>query len=92
MRRRTNGTKLHQMPRYLVRHRHAREECRFAFAAWKGFESPLRHAEAMSTCEAGDHSIWWEVEAPTEEAALEQLPPYVAERSEAIAAKEVPIP
>ena len=80
------------MPRYLVRHRHAAEECRFAFAAWKGFHSPLRRVDAMSTCECGDHTIWWDLEAPTPSDALAQLPPYVASRSEAILAQEVRIP
>jgi len=80
------------MGRYLVRHRHAPEECRFAFAAWRGFQSPLRHGEAMSTCEAGDHCILWEVEAADAAAALALLPRHVAERSEATPAKQVPIP
>ena len=80
------------MARFLVRHRHAPEECRFAFAAWRGFQSPLRHGAAMSTCEAGDHSLLWEVEAADAAAALAQLPPYVAQRSQATPVKEIGIP
>lgn len=73
-------------------HRHAAGECRAAFAAWRGFESPLRHGSAPSTCLDGGHALWWMVEAAGADAALAQLPPYVAERTEAIAVREVPIP
>ena len=80
------------MPTYLVRHRHAPEECRFASAAWKGFDSPLRHGTAMSSCIGGDHSLWLTVEADNESSALAQVPPYIAERAEAVRVREVPIP
>jgi hypothetical protein len=81
----------------MLDHRHLADECRVAFAAWKGFDSPLRHAAAAATCAAtgggGDeHRIWWHVEAESEAAALEMLPPYVAERTEASPVREVPIP
>ena len=33
------------------------------FAAWRGFDSPLRHRSTASTCLAGGHALWWRVEA-----------------------------
>ncbi len=66
----------------MLSHRHAPEECRVAFAAWKGFESPLRGRETIGSCRHGGHALWWTVEAPDEAAALAQLPPYVAARTE----------
>ena len=38
------------MPLFLLHHRHVPAECAAAFAAWTGFESPLRHESAASTC------------------------------------------
>jgi hypothetical protein len=81
----------------MLDHRHRPDECRVAFAAWKGFDSPLRRAAAAATCAArggdgGEHRIWWTVEAVSEGAALEMLPPYVAERTEVSPVREVPIP
>jgi hypothetical protein len=80
------------MPTYVIQHRHAPQECRHAFAAWKGFDSPLRGHPALSTCARGNHSIWWTVEAADPPAALALLPDYVAQRSEATEVKEVQIP
>ena len=80
------------MPLFLLTHRHAPHECGPAFAAWKGFDSPLRHQVAMSSCVEGGHRAWWRVEAPDAQAALAQLPPFVAERSEAEAVREVEVP
>lgn len=88
---RTPG-KLASVPTYLVRHHHAPDECRFASAAWEGSQSPLRHRSAISSCIAGDHSLWLTVEADDESAALEQLPPYIAERSSVVLVREVAIP
>lgn len=78
--------------RYLLSHRHRPEECRIVFAAWTGFESPLRHRPAMSSCASGGHRIYWTVEAGDEEGALALLPPYVAERTEVNVVSEVHIP
>ena len=69
-----------------------RRECAAAFAAWSGFDSPLRHRPAPSTCLAGGHAIWWRVEAATHAAALALLPRYVAERTLAIAGPRREIP
>jgi hypothetical protein len=77
---------------YLVCHRHEPAECRFAFAAWKGVDSPLRHSVAMSSCAGGGHELWWTIEASDESEALAQLPAFVAQRSRAIAVSEVRIP
>ncbi len=80
------------MPRYILHHTHEPRECGVVFAAFKGFESPLRHRETLASCGSGGHAIWWTVAAPTEEDALAQLPFYVAERTTASEVSEVPIP
>jgi hypothetical protein len=80
------------MPRFLIHHRHDAHECPAAFAAWKGFSSPLRRETTIASCLAGGHEIWWEVTAPGQAAALAQLPRYVAERSEAIPVTDVRVP
>lgn len=80
------------MPLFVLSHCHEPHECPSAFAAWKGFDSPLRHQPALATCINGTHRAWWHVEAPDAEAALAQLPPFVAERTEVEPAHEVTIP
>jgi hypothetical protein len=80
------------VPRYLLHHRHEPSECGAAFAAWKGFESPLRGAAAVASCLEGGHAIWWDVEVTDLAAALELLPPYVAARTTALPVSEVSIP
>ena len=85
------------MPRFILVHSHRPVECRVAFAAWRGFASPLRHATTAGSCGAthGDaemHRIWWAVDAPDEEAAFAHLPPWIAERTSADRAGEVAIP
>ena len=80
------------MPVFLLHHRHEPGDCAVAFAAWAGFESPLRQRPAPSTCLAGGHAIWWRVEAPDRAAALALLPPYVAERTTPIPVRDVQIP
>jgi hypothetical protein len=80
------------MATFLLCHAHAPEECRYAFAAWKGFDSPLRGAAVTSSCRAGGHALWWTVEAPDERAAFAQLPPFVAERAEAVRVSELQLP
>lgn len=77
---------------YLLCHRHDPAECPVAFAAWKGFDSPLRAGKAVGSCARGGHSLWWTVEANDEASALAQLPPFVAARAEAVAVTELPIP
>lgn len=80
------------MPRFLLSHRHTPDECRVAFAAWKGVRSPLRRTAALGTCEAGGHQLWWTVDATDADAALALLPPFVAARTEAIEVTDTPIP
>lgn len=70
------------MPRFLVIHRHAPDECGAAFAAWQGFDSPLRRSPAVTSCLVGRHEVWWTVEAPDLETVRAQLPPYVADRAD----------
>jgi hypothetical protein len=80
------------MPRYLLHHRHEPAECGPAFAAWKGFSSPLRHGAALGSCLLGGHAIWWTVEASTPDQALALLPLFVARRTTVTAVTEVAIP
>ena len=80
------------MPVFLLHHRHKPAECAAAFAAWQGFDSPLRHKPAASTCLAGGHAIWWRVEAPSLAEALALIPAYVAARTEPIEVRDVEIP
>lgn len=77
---------------FLLHHRHAPGECPAAYAAWSGFASPLRRRTALSTCLAGDHAVWWRVEAADAGLALGLLPAFVAQRTEAIEVREVRIP
>jgi hypothetical protein len=80
------------MPFYLLHHRHGPDECAAAFASWQGYSSPLRHHRAPSTCLAGGHAIWWQVEARDRQHALALLPEFVARRTEPIAVRDVQIP
>jgi hypothetical protein len=80
------------MPSFLLRHHHSPGECAAAFAAWQGFDSPLRGRPAASTCLAGGHAVWWRVEAANRQGALAFLPSYVAHRTEAIPVRDVQIP
>jgi hypothetical protein len=77
------------MPTYLVRHHHDASECGAAFAAWRGFRSPLRGSRPMASCRVGDHTVWWTVVAPSARDALGQLPDFVARRAEAVQIEEV---
>jgi hypothetical protein len=80
------------MPSFLLHQQHAATECEAVFAAWLGFESPLRRQPATCACLAGGHALWWRVEAPSRQAALSLLPPYVARRTAVIAVRDVQIP
>jgi hypothetical protein len=80
------------MPRYLLHHRHEPVECGPAFAAWKGFDSPLRHHPALGSCLQGGHAIWWDVQASDVREALALLPPYIADRTTVAAVSDVAIP
>jgi hypothetical protein len=63
-----------------------------AFAAWKGFDSPLRQRAVLCSCRSGGHRLWFVVPAATAGGARLQLPPYVAARTAAIDIGEVTIP
>jgi hypothetical protein len=76
----------------MLTHTHGAEECQVAFAAWSGFNSPLRQRPTLASCIAGGHRVWWTVEAKTADAALAQLPPFLAERTEVSEVRETPIP
>ena len=80
------------MPLFRLYYVYEASECPAAYAAWKGFESPLRRAVTLSTCREGGHAIWWDVEAPDDGLALELLPPYVAARTTVVAVSKVAIP
>jgi len=80
------------MPRYLLQHRHEPRECGVVFAAFKGYDSSLRHQRTLASCISGGHAVWWPVEAATEEAALALLPFYVAERTTVTQVGDVLIP
>jgi len=72
--------------------RHEPAECRYAHAAWLGFERPRRHQRADSSCMHGGHRLWWKVDAPDAASALVLLPSYVAARSAAEPIRALPIP
>jgi hypothetical protein len=76
----------------MLTHRHAPDECRIAFAAWRGFESPLRRGLVTGSCHAGGHCLWWTLEACDEAEALGRLPPYVAARTQVAQVTDVRIP
>jgi hypothetical protein len=80
------------MPSFLLQHTHEAHECAAAYAAWQGFDSPLRQRHAPSSCLAGGHGLWWQVEAVDCGAALALLPRFVAERTRAIPIRDVQIP
>jgi hypothetical protein len=80
------------MKLFVLHHRHDPHECAAAFAAWQGFDSPLRHGRVPSTCLAGEHELWWKVTAANGDEALSLLPRFVAERTRAIHVREVSIP
>jgi hypothetical protein len=80
------------MPFFLLHHQHAAAECDTAFAAWTGFDSPLRHRPAASTCLSGGHAVWWRVEAADVAAALDLLPRFVRARTNVTSVRDVEIP
>jgi hypothetical protein len=80
------------MPVFMLQHQHEPHECAAAFAAWAGFESPLRRRTVESSCVTGGHALWWRVQAPDHTSALAQLPPYVAERTSATEIREFQVP
>ena len=80
------------MAGFLLHHDHDPAECGIAFAAWRGFASPLRRRATVGTCDRGGHELWWLVDAPSAGAALAQLPPWLAARTRVVEVTDVPIP
>jgi hypothetical protein len=80
------------MPLFILQHRHAADECGPSFAAWQGFDSPLRRTHVPSTCLDGGHHLWWTVEASDVRRALALLPGFVADRTTPILVRRVEIP
>jgi hypothetical protein len=80
------------VPMFLITHHHDPSLCRVSFAAWQGFESPLRRHPTLSSCAEGGHSIWWQVEAASPDAALALLPEWIADRSTVNRVRETQIP
>ena len=80
------------MPGFILHHRHDPVECGIAFAAWRGFDSPLRHRHTHGTCFLGGHELWWLVDASTPGGALAQLPPWLAQRTRIVRIGDVDIP
>lgn len=80
------------VPKFMLDHRHAPRECGVVFAAFKAFDSPLRHRVTTGSCDFGTHRIWWQVEAESEDEALSCLPGYVAERTSAIRVRDIRTP
>lgn len=80
------------MATFVLTHSHKPSECAISFAAWRGFDSPLRHGRPLGSCGDGGHRMWWIVQAASKDAALSLLPYYVAQRTVAEEAREVPLP
>ena len=80
------------MARFILHHQHEAGECGVAFAAFKGHASPLRHNATIASCRSGGHAIWWLVEADSAQAALGQLPFFVAQRATATHVNTITIP
>jgi hypothetical protein len=80
------------VPTFLLTHHHTALECAHVFAAWRGFTSPLRHRDVLSSCPQGGHRLWWVVDAPDEAAALGQLPAYISRQTEVTNVRLFPIP
>jgi hypothetical protein len=80
------------MQEFLLYHRHTPNDCAATFAAWNGFQSPLRGTSTCSTCSFGAHEIWWNVTAHDDREALATLPKYVAGRTVAIRVALIEMP
>lgn len=85
---------------FLLVHGHTPAECSVSYAAWNGFDSPLRGRTVQSTCarhevgartSAPGHEVFLSVRAPDADSAMAQLPPYVRERTLAREVTEVRI-
>ena len=79
------------MATYVLAHTHGEADCRVVYAAWRGYESPLRGQIAFASCASGDHHMFWTVQADSPSEALNQLPPYLAQRTHVSETQEVTI-
>jgi len=80
------------MPHFYLHHHHEPGECAAAFAAWRGFDSPLRRHPVAATCLTGGHCLFWRVEAADRSAAAALLPAFVAARTEVVEVRDVEVP
>ncbi|WP_408898428.1 hypothetical protein ACJ5H2_04795 [Nocardioides sp. R1-1] len=80
------------MPRFRIVHGHAPDECGASLASWQGFASPLRKNAALASCAAGQHQVWWDVEAPDAEQALALLPEFIRARTDVQRVEDLPVP
>ena len=80
------------MPRFVIHHRHRRDQCGIVFVAFRGHDSVLRQQLAIASCAYGEHDLWWFVEATDERCALALLPFFVAQRSTVTRVADVVIP
>jgi hypothetical protein len=85
------GSVVAVMATFILAHVHDEAECPVVYAAWQGYDSPLRGLAAMASCAVGDHRIYWTVDADNAQEALRQLPPYLAERTHASEVRRVAI-
>lgn len=92
MTRRRPAVTMRPMPEFILHHRHEAADCAAAFAAWRGFASPLRGRSTSSSCLAGEHDVWWRVTASGAPVALALLPQFVAERTRIVRVRDVHIP
>jgi hypothetical protein len=81
-----------RVPTFLLTHQHTAAQCAPMFAAWRGFVSPLRHRDALSSCPYSGHRVWWLVEASDEAVALGQLPECLSRQTEVNRVSPFPIP
>jgi hypothetical protein len=77
---------------FVLWHQHEGDECSAAYAAWRGYVSPVRRRSVLSSCLTGDHAIWLTVDAENARSALALLPPYVAKRTRAMEVRETALP
>ncbi len=79
------------MSTFVLAHVHEQADCQVVYAAWRGYDSPLRGLDTMASCANGDHHMYWTVDAASAHDALQQLPPYLAQRTHASEVRRVAI-
>ena len=80
------------MPIFVLRHQHADGECAVAVAAWRGHPSALRGTRAWRSCAHAGHDVVFVAEAADGDAALSQLPAWLAARTSVLAVDEIRVP